>query len=232
MLREYKITSEILCVVSSHNSGNPLEIYNFFKGLGAGYLTFLPLVERDHSTASGVSDASVKPEDFGRFLSLIFDEWTGHDIGSIRIQVFEEALRRAFGQEHTLCIFKPECGGVPVIERNGDFYTCDHFVNPDNLVGNINYSSLSDLLYSPRQMEFGKAKLKTLPHYCLECDVRDMCNGECPKNRFMPTPDGEPGLNYLCKGYKLFFNHCIPFIDALRKVWLQQQTTGSLKPEA
>jgi len=217
-LREYGIASEILCVVSSHNSGNPLEIYNFFRELGARYITFLPLVERDHSKASGASDASVKPEDFGRFLSVIFDEWTEHDIGRIKIQMFEEALRRAFNQEHTLCIFKTECGGVPVIEHNGDFYSCDHYVDSDHMVGNINNTLLSNLLDSTRQKEFGKAKLKTLPRYCLECDVRDMCNGECPKNRFILTPDSEPGLNYLCEGYKLFFRHCIPFIEMLKRL--------------
>ena len=222
MLREYKITSEILCVVSSHNSRDPIKIYNFFRELGARYITFLPLVEKDHSKASGASDASVKPEDFGRFLSSIFDEWTEHDIGRIKIQIFEEALRRAFNQEHTLCIFKPECGGVPVVEHNGDFYSCDHYVDSYHIVGDINNALLSDLLDSPRQKEFGIAKSKTLPRYCLECDVRDMCNGECPKNRFISTPDGEPGLNYLCSGYKLFFNHCKPFIDVLRKTWLNQ----------
>jgi uncharacterized protein len=225
LLREYGIASEVLCVVSFHNSGNPLEIYNFIKGLGARYITFLPLVERDYSKASGVSDKSVKPEDFGRFLSVIFDEWTEHDIGRIKIQIFEEALRRAFNQEHTLCIFKTECGGVPVVEHNGDFYSCDHYVDSEHLIGNIKDTTLSDLLESPRQKEFGMAKSKTLPCYCIDCDVRDMCNGECPKNRFILTPDGEPGLNYLCAGYKLFFNHCMPFIEVLRKTWLGQKTS-------
>jgi len=130
--------------------------------------------------------------------------------------MFEEALRRAFNQEHTLCIFKTECGGVPVIEHNGDFYTCDHFVDSENLVGNINITALADLLDSPVQKSFGEAKRATLPRYCRECEVLEMCNGECPKNRFILTPDGEPGLNYLCPGYKLFFNHCRPFVEAIR----------------
>ncbi len=188
LLRKNGITSEILCVVSSHNSGSPLEIYNFFREIGARYITFLPLVEKDHSKVSGASDASVKPEDFGRFLSAIFDEWKEHDIGKVKIQIFEEALRSAFKQEHTLCIFKPDCGGVPVIEHNGDFYSCDHYVDSDHIVGNINDTLLRDLLASPRQKEFGMAKSKTLPHYCLGCDVLEMCNGECPKNRFILTP--------------------------------------------
>jgi len=223
LLLKYGITTEILCVVSSHNSDHPLELYNLFRQLGAAYLTFLPLVERDHSKASGASDASVRPADFGHFLSAIFDEWIEHDIGRIKVQIFEEAFRSAFKQEHTLCIFKAVCGGVPVIEHNGDFYSCDHYVESEHLVGNIKDISLADLLESPRQKGFGMSKSNTLPRYCLDCDVLNMCYGECPKNRFILTPDGKPGLNYLCSGYKLFFNHCKPFIDVLRKTWLDQQ---------
>ena len=225
LLLKYGITTEILCVVSSHNSDHSLELYDFFRRLGALYLTFLPLVERDHSKASGASDASVRSEDFGHFLSAIFDEWIEHDIGRIKVQIFEEALRSAFKQEHTLCIFKGCCGGVPVIEHNGDFYSCDHYVESDHLVGNIKDTSLADLLESPRQKRFGMAKSDTLPRYCLDCDVLEMCNGECPKNRFISTPDGEPGLNYLCAGYKLFFNHCKPFIGVLRQTWSNQKTS-------
>ncbi len=183
-------------------------------------MTFLPLVEKDCSKELSVSDRSVRPEDFGRFLSAIFDEWTENDIGRIKVQIFEEALRTAFRQDHTLCIFKVDCGGVPVVEHNGDFYSCDHYVESEHLAGSINGTSLADLLESSRQKEFGMAKSKTLPRYCIDCDVRDMCNGECPKNRFISTPGGEPGLNYLCAGYKMFFNHCKPFIEALRMTWL------------
>jgi uncharacterized protein len=218
LLQKYGIPSEILCVVSSQNSADPLGVYNFFRQLGAAYMTFLPLVEKDCSKELSVSERSVKPEDFGRFLSAIFDEWTENDIGRIKVQIFEEALRTAFRQDHALCIFKVDCGGVPVVEHNGDFYSCDHYVESEHLVGSINGTSLADLLESPRQKEFGMAKSKTLPRYCIDCDVRDMCNGECPKNRFISTPGGEPGLNYLCAGYKLFFNHCKPFIEALKQL--------------
>ncbi|MCU0460957.1 MAG: anaerobic sulfatase maturase [Bacteroidales bacterium] len=232
VLRKHEITTEILCVLSSDNSPYPSEVYNFFRSIGAIYLTFLPLVERDYSKTSGVTDASVSPDKYGQFLSSVFDEWIMQDIGKIKIQIFEEALRAAFNQEHTLCIFKVDCGGVPVIEHNGDFYSCDHFVDREHFIGNINRSSLEDLLASQGQKAFGLAKSKTLPRYCVDCDVLSMCNGECPKNRFITTPGGEPGLNYLCAGYKLFFNHCKPFIEALREIWLQQQTTGSLSPDA
>ncbi len=155
------------------------------------------------------------PDEFGRFLISVFDEWVERDIGEIKIQIIEEAARTAFKQEHTLCIFKENCGGVPVVELNGDFYSCDHFVNRDNFIGNITQGSVAGFLDSERQKAFGLAKSRTLPRYCIECEVRAMCNGECPKNRFITTPDGESGLNYLCSGYKAFFNHCRPFVEAI-----------------
>jgi uncharacterized protein len=218
MLQRYRIRTEILCVVNSYNVKFPLVVYNFFKELGVKYITFLPLVERRPVTKSGVSRASVPPLEFGRFLVSVFDEWLERDIGEIKIQVFEEAARKAFNQEHTLCIFKENCGGVPVVELNGDFYSCDHFVDRDNLIGNINEGSVAGFLGSERQKAFGRAKSLTLPRYCVECEVKAMCNGECPKNRFINTPDGERGLNYLCSGYKTFFNHCLPFVEAIASV--------------
>jgi uncharacterized protein len=165
------------------------------------------------------SDRSVNPEDFGRFLCTIFDEWLEKDIGQVKVQIFEEALRMAFQQEHTLCIFKPECGRVPVIERNGDFYSCDHFVKLQYRLGNILETPLEILLESEAQKAFGRAKLVTLPQYCRHCDVLEMCHGECPKNRFIAAPDGEPGLNYLCAGYKMFFRHSKPFVDTVARTY-------------
>ena len=218
ILQRCKIKNEILCVVNSYNVKFPLVIYNFFKELGAKYITFLPLVERRQGNKSGVSQASVPPMEFGRFLVSVFDEWLERDIGEIKIQVFEEAARTAFNQEHTLCIFKENCGGVPVVEHNGDFYSCDHFVNRDNLIGNIMEGSIAGFLDSERQKAFGRAKSLTLTRYCIECKVKTMCNGECPKNMFIATPDGEPGLNYLCSGYKIFFNHFRPFVEAIAAV--------------
>jgi len=210
---------EILCVVNSTNSAYPLEIYNYFKSLGARYMTFLPLVIHDKNSESGASSDSVIAEDFGRFLCSIFDEWVQNDIGKIKIQIFEEAARTAFDKEHTLCIFKVDCGGVPVVEHNGDFYSCDHFADRAHFVGNITERSLTSLLDSPEQKAFGKEKSEKLPHYCQVCNVKEMCNGECPKNRFISTPGGEPGLNYLCPGYKQFFNHCRPFVEAISVAW-------------
>ena len=219
LLGNHKINCEILCVVNSYNVKFPLVVYNFFKQLGAKYITFLPLVEKRPGTKSDVSRASVPAKEFGLFLTSVFDEWAERDIGEIKIQIFEEAARTAFNQEHTLCIFKVNCGGVPVLEHNGDFYSCDHYVESDHLIGNINEGSLAGFLDSEKQQAFGRAKSHTLPRYCLECEVRPMCNGECPKNRFINTPDGEAGLNYLCSGYKTFFSHCRPFVEAIASAW-------------
>ena len=219
LLKKNGVIPEVLCVVNAENVSHPLIIYNFFKQLGAKYITFLPLVEPEAGTTSGVSRNSVPAEEFGYFLSTIFDEWVEKDIGDIKIQIFEEAARSAFNQEHTLCIFKSNCGGVPVVEHNGDFFSCDHYVNKDHLLGNIMDHSLTYFLDSERQKVFGMNKSISLPEYCIECEVRLMCNGECPKNRIILTHDGETGLNYLCKGYKYFFNHCRPFIEAISDAW-------------
>jgi uncharacterized protein len=219
LLKKYGIIPELLCVVNSENVRHPLIIYNFFKQLGVKYITFLPLVEHDPSAATCVSKKSVHGEEFGDFLSAIFDEWVAKDIGDIKIQIIEEAARTAFNQDHTLCIFKVNCGGVPVVEHNGDFYSCDHYVDKTHLLGNIKYYSLAYLLDSEIQTEFGKAKSASLPDFCIACEVRSMCNGECPKNRFIITPDGHPGLNYLCNGYRYFFNHIRPFIEAIAEEW-------------
>ncbi len=219
ILKEYNVPYEFLCVVSNDNVHAPLEIYRFFRELGAQYITFLPLVVEDGRGSGRATPQSVRPMDFGRFLVSILDEWIEKDIGRIKVQIFEEALRTAFRQEHTLCIFRVECGGVPVVEMNGDFYMCDHYVNADHRIGNIADLSLAEMLDHQRQKAFGEDKFRSLPYYCRECEVLDMCNGECPKNRFIKTPDGEPGLNYLCEGYKHFFNYCLPFVDEVARLW-------------
>jgi uncharacterized protein len=217
LLQRYEITTEILCVVNAVNAEYPQEVYQLFKSLNAGFITFLPLVERISGSKTEVTESTVSPKAFGKFLVQIFDVWIENDIGKVTVQIFEEVLRAAFDKEHTICIFKENCGGVPVIESNGDLYSCDHFVNFEHLLGNISERSVSDFLDSPEQIAFGKAKSSTLPEYCRNCEVLSMCNGECPKNRFIKTPAGEPGLNYLCAGYKLFFKHCVPFVEAVRK---------------
>jgi uncharacterized protein len=223
LLQQHRIFIDILCVVHAHNVQYPIEVYRFFKQLNVNYLGFLPLVEPRPDSETGVSSRSVAAEAFGAFLCAIFDEWMQCDIGMVKVQLFEETIRTAFGQEQALCIFRKTCGDIPVIEHNGDFYTCDHFVDSEHCLGNIQTSSLVELLESSAQRAFGRAKADTLPSYCQACDVRTMCNGECPKNRFLLTPDGEDGLNYLCAGYKLFFTHCRPFVAELAALWRRHQ---------
>lgn len=219
LLQQHRIFPEILCVVNDVNVMYPLHVYRFFKEIGAGYITFLPLVERDSQAAEEAGERSVPAEAWGAFLTVIFDEWINRDIGRIKVQIFEEAARTAFDQEHSLCIFRPVCGDIPVLEHNGDLYSCDHFVNKRHRLGNITETPLVELLESPKQREFGRKKLAALPRYCRECEVRAMCHGGCPKNRFLKTPDGEEGLNYLCSGYKQFFNHCRPFVNEVAAEW-------------
>jgi uncharacterized protein len=231
LLQQHQVLSEILCVVNADNVQYPLQVYRFFKQLKAQYMTFLPLVEPQPEAQGGVSRRTVPPDAFGVFLCTIFDEWMSQDIGRVKVQIFEEAARTAFGQEHTLCIFRKSCGDVPVIEHNGDFYSCDHFVDARHHLGNIQETPLVELLESPTQRAFGQAKLDTLPHYCQVCEVRGMCNGGCPRNRFLRTPDGEAGLNYLCAGYKHFFSHCQPFVAGIAALW-RRQTLEQQMPQA
>jgi len=211
LLRQHKLPVDLLCVVHAQNVQYPLEVYRFFKEIKAQYLSFIPLVESQQDPRGGVSERTVPAEAFGAFLCAIFDEWVRQDIGRIIVQSFEEAARPAYGLDHSLCVFRPTCGDVPVVEHNGDFYRCDHFVTPEHRLGNIRETPLLELLESPAQEDFGRAKQETLPRCCQVCDVRNMCNGGCPKDRIIRTLDGEPGLNYLCAGYRRFFTHCRPY---------------------
>jgi uncharacterized protein len=210
-LRQHEIPVDLLCVVHAQNVRHPLDVYHFFKEIGAQYLSFIPLVEPQPASPAGVSERTVPAEAFGNFLCAIFDEWVRHDMGRIIVQSFEEAARPAYGLKHSLCVFRPTCGDVPVIEHNGDFYQCDHFVTPAHRLGNIRETPLAELLENPAQEAFGRAKQDTLPRQCQACDVRTMCNGGCPKDRIAQAPDGDPGLNYLCAGYRRFFTHCRPY---------------------
>ena len=222
LLRRHGIPCDILCVVNAYNVQYPTQVYRFFKQIKAQYVSFLPLVEPQPETEGGVSHRTVPAEAFGAFLCTIYDEWLNQDIGRIKVQIFEEAARTALGHEHTLCIFRKTCGDVPVIEHNGDFFSCDHFVDAEHRLGNIQETSLVELLESPAQRAFGQAKLDTLPRYCQTCEVVAMCNGGCPKDRFLQTPDGEAGLSYLCAGYKRFFTHCKPCVTELATLWGQR----------
>jgi len=222
LLRRHRIPCDVLCVVHAENVSYPDRVYRFFKRIKAQYVGFLPLVEPQPDAEGEVSHRTVPAKALGTFLCTIFDEWARQDVGRLKVQIFEEAARTALGQEHALCIFRKTCGDVPVIEHNGDFFSCDHFVNAEHRLGNIRETPLVELLESPAQKAFGQAKVDTLPRYCRQCEVLAMCHGGCPKDRILQTPDGEAGLNYLCEGYRQFFTHCRPFLVELAAVWRRQ----------
>ncbi len=215
LLQQYRIPSHVLCVVHTENVRHPTEVYRFFNDLEARSIEFLPLVEPQPNHQPGVTPRTVDAEALGAFLCTVFDEWMCHDIERIHVQIFDEIARTALGQEHALCIFRKTCGDVPVIEHNGDLFSCDHFVRPDHLLGNIREKRFVDLLESPAQKAFGRAKWDGLPSYCRRCRVLEFCYGGCPKDRIVLAPDGEPGLNYLCRGYKQLFQHCQGFAAEL-----------------
>ncbi len=213
-LRRHGVDVNILCSVHARNVDHPLEVYRFFRDtLGAEYLQFIPIVERSAAESPGaagagsaVSDRTVPAGKFGAFLIAIFDEWLERDIGRVFVISFEAALGSWLGAHHC-CVVAPICGGSPVLMQNGDVYCCDHFVEPAHRLGNIRETTLGALLASEKQLRFGRDKSDSLPRYCRQCPVLFACHGECPRNRFIDTPDGEPGLNYLCAGYRAFFTH-------------------------
>ena len=205
ILQKHKVDYNILCVVNKHNAEHPKEVYDYFKELGAEFMQFIPAVE--HFGGKNVSPRSVTARQYGKFLCTIFDEWVVNDIGRIFVQIFDVALEAWLGYNPSLCVFNETCGDALAIEHNGDLYSCDHFVTPDYHVGNIAENTIAEMVDSTFQRKFGTDKQDTLPEYCRSCEVKFVCNGGCPKNRFIKTPTGEDGLNYLCAGYKQFFNH-------------------------
>jgi uncharacterized protein len=227
-LKSHAVEFNTLTVVHRQNAQHPLDVYRFLKEAGSGFIQFIPVVERkaaqpgsdglvliqpSSSQLAEVTGWSVEPLAYGKFLAAIFDEWVKRDVGSVFIQQFDVALESWLGLEQTLCVFRPTCGSALALEHNGDLYSCDHYVYPEHKLGNIADSDLRPMVSSPQQKAFGLAKRDTLPKMCRQCDVRFACNGECPKHRFLTTPDGEPGLNYLCAGYKHFFHHIDPFMQ-------------------
>jgi uncharacterized protein len=211
-LGKHGVDFNILCTVNAANQDQPLEVYRYFRDiLNARYIQFIPIVERDNESGfqegDRVTDRSVDPGAWGQFMIDVFDEWVRLDVGTVFVTQFDAALASWLGIQPALCIFGETCGNAVALEHNGDLYSCDHFVEPDYLLGNIRQSHMVELLASPKQRAFGDAKRDGLPEFCMICEVRFACNGECPKNRFTLTPSGDPGLNYLCAGYKKFFTH-------------------------
>jgi uncharacterized protein len=211
-LKKHQVDFNILCTVHAGNGNHPLEVYRFIRDeLEAEFIQLIPIVERDNQTGfqegSRVTKRSIKGKQYGQFLSAIFDEWVKTDVGKVYVQLFDIALGAWVGAPAAVCVFAPTCGDALAMEHNGDLYACDHFVEPDYFLGNILEKNMLELVASDQQRQFGRDKLESLPRYCQECEVRFVCHGGCPKNRFIKTPDGEDGLNYLCAGYKHFFNH-------------------------
>jgi uncharacterized protein len=213
LMKRYQIPCDVLCVVHNKNARQPAAVYRFFQEIGVQFLQFLPLVMRQGEI--GVTPESVSADAYGSFLCTVFDEWVRHDIGRITIQNFEEAERPFRGADHALCVFRETCGDIVVVEHNGDFYSCDHFVDPEHRLGNIRETPLVELLESPALRAFGRNKKDGLPRCCRECEVLESCNGGCPKDRFARTPDNEKNLNYLCAGFKQFFTYSRPYLQEL-----------------
>lgn len=203
-LQKHEVDFNTLTVLHHLNAAQPLEVYDFLKSCGSRYLQFIPLVGREHS---------VLPEQFGEFMCTVFDRWVRHDVGEVVVQLFEVGLQAYLGIEPDLCMFRERCGEAVALEYTGDLFSCDHYVLPDHRLGNILQRPLELLLRLPQQKHFGALKSDSLPEYCRSCEVLLACRGECPKNRILETPDGEPGLNYLCAGYKRFFTHARPFMQ-------------------
>lgn len=228
LLQKHNTEFNTLSVVNKSNAYHPIEIYRFLKEIGSGYLQFIPIVERitsspqpdkvnllapNHREDAKVTEWSVEASQYGNFLCSIFDEWVRNDVGKYFVQMFDVTLANWAGERPGLCVFSETCGDATAMEHNGDLYSCDHFVYEDYKLGNIAETHLLDMVKSEKQQKFGRDKRDKLPRYCFECDYRFACHGECPKNRISETPYGEPGLNYLCPGFKHFFAHVHPYMQ-------------------
>ena len=212
LLQKHGVEFNVLCTVNARNADHPLEVYRFFRDeLDVHYLQFIPIVERKNESGfqegDEVTDRSVSPGKWGRFLIEIFDEWVRRDVGRTFVLNFDGALAGWLGMAGTLCIFGPTCGLGMALEHNGDLYSCDHFVEPDYYLGNIMQTPLIELVDSEKQHQFGQDKRDNLSRYCRQCRYLFACHGECPKNRFTKTKAGDRNGNYLCSGYKAFFAH-------------------------
>lgn len=228
LLHKHKVEFNTLSVVNREIAYHPLKVYHFLKKIGSGFIQFIPIVERlasnpksdalnlvapIHGYDARVTEWSVEPEMYGKFLCAIFDEWVRNDAGKYYVQMIDVTLANWAGERAGLCVFTETCGDAMVMEHNGDLFSCDHFVYPEYFLGNIMKKPLTEMVSSERQKQFGKDKRDKLPRYCFECEYRFACHGECPKHRFAITPDGQEGLNYLCPAYKIFFSHVHPYMQ-------------------
>jgi uncharacterized protein len=226
-LRDAGVDWNVLTTVHAMNGDHGLEVYRFLRDeCDAKFIQFIPIIERaTEDTQDGkprtswrdrplyvqegsfVTDRTVAAKQYGRFLIDVFEEWVRRDVGEVYVQMFDVALANWVGEPPGLCVHSETCGSALALEHTGDLYSCDHFVEPRFRLGNIKEEHMLELVASQQQVQFGLDKRDTLPQYCLDCDVRFACHGGCPKDRFIQTPTGDPGLNFLCAGFKDFFHH-------------------------
>jgi uncharacterized protein len=243
LLLKHKVEFNTLSAVNDYNAKHPLEVYRFLRNIGSRYMQFLPVVERvDPAAGPGdlkiqapgpeksaeVSDWSVDPSDYGDFLVGVFDEWIRKDVGEYFVLTFDCVLSNRMGVPPPVCVSAEVCGHAAVMEHNGDVYACDHYVFPQYKLGNIGDRSIGAMMSGPSQMQFGRDKRDRLPAYCRKCAYLQLCKGECPKNRIVNTPDGEPGLNYLCPGFKKFYKHSLPYFEFMANELVHQRQPSNV----
>lgn len=241
LLKKHHVEWNAMAVVNAYNANHPLEFYHFFKDNGCQYLQFTPIVERltkhqDGRTLASLADDkeipladfSVTPEQWGNFLCAIFDEWVRNDVGKMFVEIFDCTLANWMGVLPGICAYSKNCGHAGVMEHNGDVYSCDHFVFPEYKLGNIRDHTLIEMLYGDKQHAFSRLKHTSLPSQCKECDMEFACHGECPKNRFEKDKYGEPGLNYLCKGYYQYYSHVAPYMDFMKRELQAQRPPANI----
>jgi uncharacterized protein len=227
LLQEHEVDYNVLATIHAANADHPLDVYRFFRDeVGAQFIQFIPIVERVNATGyqegHEVSPRSVTGKQFGEFYTAIFDEWVMNDVGETFVQMFDLTLAAWVGQPGAICTMAPTCGNALALEHNGDLYSCDHYVEPGHLLGNIMETPLEQLVDSAEQRAFGLAKMDRLPDACTDCIVRFACQGGCPRNRLVEQDDGGPDMNYLCEGYKAFFTH----VDKPMNVMAQELRFG------
>lgn len=228
LLQKHEVEFNTLSVINNYNVDYPLEVYRFFKEIGSRYMQFSPIVERIHvkDVPSGlklmgpedkddyvIAPWTVDAKKFGQFYIDIFDEWVLNDVGQYFVQIFDATLANTVGEQPGSCIYAKKCGHASVMEFNGDLYACDHYVFPEYYLGNIKTKTIFEMMFSELQLQFGADKRDKLPTQCLQCEFLDLCNGECPKNRILTTSTGEPGLNWLCAGFKMYYRHTKPYME-------------------
>ena len=241
LLNKHHVEWNAMAVVNAYNADHPLEFYHFFKEHGCQYLQFTPIVERLVTHSDGrtlasladqtdipVADFSVTAEQWDTFLCTIFDEWVRRDVGSIFVEIFDCTLANWMGVAPGICSYSTHCGHAGVMEHNGDVYSCDHFVFPTYKLGNIRDHTLIEMLYGEQQQAFSRLKHASLPRQCKECDMEFACHGECPKNRFLHDRYGNPGLNYLCRGYYQYYTHVAPYMDLMKRELLAQRPPANI----